>query len=123
MVAVQQVKRAFKALAIAFSVLLGLASTPCMAESSLQSGTADAPARATAHLDFRVTILPSIGMSIGAAGARVQANYGAVTVQQEDAQGWDGRSPSTSVRLQHERQVVDRTVQVASSGMLTIATP
>lgn len=112
----------------AAALLLGMALAPaCRADSSLQSGPPGGGAlSASAHLDFRVTVLPSLSMSTLASGVRIQANSGVLTLQRGEMRAGDGRAPATSAQLQPHRQVVDtsmRTTAFAAGDLVTIASP
>ncbi len=112
----------------ATALLVGLALAPaCQADSSLQSGPAGGGAlSASAHLDFRVTVLSSLAMSTLAGGVRIQANSGVLTLQRSAMGTGDGRAPTTSTQLQPHRQVVDtsmRTLAYAAGDLITIASP
>lgn len=99
-------------------------STDSHAESSLQTGAG--ALRAAAHLDFRVTILPSMGLTMDGRQVRIAANSGSITVQHDQASSWDGRSPTSSSMLQHDRQLVDKALLLAQSelpSLITIAAP
>ena len=112
----------------AAALLLGMALAPaCRADSSLQSGPPGGGAlSASAHLDFRVTVLPSLSMSTLASGVRIQANSGVLTLQRGEMRAGDDRAPATSAQLQPHRQVVDtsmRTTAFAAGDLVTIASP
>ena len=112
----------------AAALLLGMALAPaCRADSSLQSGPPGGGAlSASAHLDFRVTVLPSLSMSTLASGVRIQANSGVLTLQRGEMRAGDGRAPAASAQLQPHRQVVDtsmRTTAFAAGDLVTIASP
>jgi hypothetical protein len=114
----------------AAALLLGMALAPtCRADSSLQSAApGGGPLSASAHLDFRVTVLASLALSAQASGVRVQGNSGVLTLQRgaSTSDGGDGRAPVTSVQLQPHRQVVDTalgTPGFARGDLVTIASP
>ena len=112
----------------ATALLLGLALAPaCRADSSLQSGPPGGGAlSASAHLDFRVTVLPTLSMSTLANGVRIQANSGVLTLQRDSIGAGDGRAPTTSTQLQPRRRVVDtsmRSTAFAAGDLITIASP
>ncbi|MDE2629047.1 MAG: hypothetical protein KGL99_18015 [Burkholderiales bacterium] len=112
----------------AAALLLGLALAPvCRADSSLQSGAPGGAAlSASAHLDFRVTVLPSLSMSTLASVVRIRANSGALTLQRDQIGAADGPVRATSAQLQPHRQVVDtsmRSTAFAAGDRITIASP
>lgn len=114
------------ALSCAAFALAGLAA-PCGAESvQLQGLPTDSRLSATAHVDFRVVVLPTLALSIQAQGWRVQGNSGMLTLQTDAAATTDGTTPGTSMRLGARRRAIDATLQAtsASSGnIVTIAAP
>lgn len=85
-----------------------------------------APVSASAHLDFRITVLPSLGLALSAQGLRVQGSGGALTVQGNTGSAWDGSAPSRSVQLRAPRQLIDTTIptsQFGANALITIASP
>ena len=99
---------------------------PCRAESTFASASpGGGPLTATAHLDFRVIVLPSLGLSTQASGVRIQGNSGVLTVQRGPSEAWDGQAPASSAQLQLRARVVDRLLQTpASAGdLITVASP
>ena len=109
-------------------LLLGLAlhSVP-RAESTLHpAASGGGPISASAHLDFRVTVLPSLALSAQPEGVRIQANSGVLTLQRDARGAWDGRAPTGSVQLRPRHQVIDTSVQTsafAAGELITIASP
>ena len=123
-------------LSIGHRVLLGaaplllaaaLAPMACRADSTLQSASpTGGPVTASAHLDFRVTILPSLALSTQAGSVRIQGNSGALTLQRDTSDAWDGRAPNGSAQLRPRRQVIDAAMHpsaFAGSDLITIASP
>jgi len=99
---------------------------PCRAESTFASASpGGGPLTATAHLDFRVIVQPSLGLSTQASGVRIQGNSGVLTVQRGTSDAWDGQAPTSSAQLQPRARVVDRLLQTpASAGdLITVASP
>lgn len=84
------------------------------------------PLSASAHLDFRITILPSLALSMQGQGLHVQGNGGVLTLQSNSAQAWDGRAPVRSVQLRPRQQLVDIAIPAAQfdrATLITIAAP
>lgn len=84
------------------------------------------PVSASAHLDFRITILPSMGLALSAQGMRVQGSGGALTLQGSPASAWDGLAPNRSLQLRAPRQFIDTTIpsgQFGANALITIASP
>jgi hypothetical protein len=96
-------------------------------DSTFKTAPAGAgPLSATAHLDFRVTILPSLGLALQGQGLRVQGNSGPLTLQSNNASSWDGRAPSSSVQLRPRLQVIDAAIPAAqfnNGALITLAAP
>lgn len=116
------------ALAFAGSLLLSLALMhPSHAESTVQAGTAaGAAVSASAHLNFRVTVLPSLTMSMLGSAVHVQGNAGALVLQHEQRNDWDGRAPASSWQLRQHHQVIDTVLSNTSSvgsTLVTLAAP
>jgi hypothetical protein len=97
------------------------------AESTLQTAASGTGAvSAPAHLDFRVTVLPSLGLSLQPGGVRIQANSGVLTLQRDARSAWDGRAPTGSLQLRPRHQVTDTSMQAsafAGGELVTIASP
>ncbi|MEQ1803895.1 MAG: hypothetical protein ABL900_00810 [Burkholderiaceae bacterium] len=94
-------------------------------DSSLKTAGAG-PVSASAHLDFRITILPSLGLSMHSHGLRVQGSGTPLTLQSNAGLAWDGRAPMRSVALRPQRQVIDTSIPAGefhSAGLVTIAAP
>jgi uncharacterized protein (DUF2345 family) len=104
---------------LAFFLLLSVIAPACRAESALQSSSPrHGPIAASAQLDFRITVLPSLSLAAQAGGLRVQANSGTLTMQR------DGASASTQLRPSH--RVVDaelRSPALDAGERITIASP
>ena len=100
---------------------------PCRADSTLLTASpTSGPLTASAHLDFRVTVLPSLALSTQATGVRIQGNSGVLTVQRSPSDAWDGRAPTGSAQLRPRHQVIDtsmHTSDFAGSDLITIASP
>ena len=114
---------------LAAPLLLAAAFVPdARADSTLQSAAAGSgPISASAHLDFRITVLPSFGLAIKpGGGVRVQGNSGALTLQRDHSEAWDGRAPNTSSQVRPRHQVIDTAVPtptLAGTDRITIASP
>jgi hypothetical protein len=81
---------------------------------------------ASAHLDFRITILPSLGLALSPQGLRVQGSGGSLTLQGDVASARDGMAPNRSVQLRAPRQFIDTTLpvrQFSGDALITIAAP
>ena len=116
--------------AVRFGAVLLLAvglHSAARAESALLSAPPGGGAiSASAHLDFRVTVLPSLALSTHAAGVRIQANSGVLTLQHDARGAWNGRAPAASAQLRPRHQVIDTTMQAsafAGSELITVASP
>ena len=100
---------------------------PCRAESTVQSAPAGGGTlTASAHLNFRITVLPSFGLSTIGTGVRIQGNSGMLTLQRSQNDAWDGRAPAGSIQLRPRHQVIDTSMHVSSFGgsnLITIASP
>lgn len=95
---------------------------PCRADATLQVSTSgNGRLSASAHVDFRITVLPSLGLSAQAGGLRVQGNSGVMTLQRGPREA--GKAPTTRTQLQPKRQVVDTELLAAGSELVTIASP
>ena len=118
----RRMKRCAAGLALAFGFLpLGRTDS---AFKSAPSGSG--PISATAHLDFRVTVLPTLALSMQPLGLRVQGSSGVLTVQSNLNQAWDGRAPDSSIQLRPQRRVIDASIpvsQFSSGALITIAAP
>lgn len=97
------------------------------AESTLQTAAPGSGAiSASAHLDFRVTVLPSLALSAQPSGVRIQANGGVLTLQRDARGAWDGRAPTGSEQLRPRHRVIDTSMHTsvfAGSELITIASP
>jgi hypothetical protein len=110
----------------AASLLLAMALAPsCRADATLQvTASGRGPLSASAHVDFRITVLPSLGLSAQASGLRIQGNSGVLTLQRGPREA--GTAPTVSTALRPHRQVTDISLlasAVASSELVTIASP
>jgi hypothetical protein len=112
----------------AVPLLLAAALVPtCYADSTLQTAAAGhGPITASAHLDFRITVLPSLALSTHGSGVRIQANGGTLTMQRDARDAWDGRAPMASAQLQPRHRVIDTGIPASVSDrgdLVTIASP
>lgn len=105
----------------------GVLLTSSHADSTLRASTANAgPLTASAHLNFRITVLPSLALSSAGPALRAQGNSGVLTLQRSQLDESDGRAPVGSAQLRPHRQVVDvmlRTSSFGGSNLITIASP
>lgn len=121
--------RATRGLSAFAGLLLAAALVPqAHAESALLNGTAGAgPLNASAHLNFRITVLPSLGLATQAGGGmRVQGNSGALTVQRDHSESSEGRAPDTSTQMRPRSRVIDTALPaptLAGADRITIALP
>ena len=99
----------------------------CQAGSAFESAhPSGSPARATTHLDFRITVLPALALQITPERVRVEANSGAISMQHELASGsTDGQRPGRSAQLQSHREIVVHEFHPAPgrAEILTVASP
>ncbi len=118
--------RVYRLGAIAGLLAAALVS-PCHADSALRSASGGSGAiSGSAHLDFRITVLPSLSLSAQGAGYRVQGNSGVLTLQHSRVGAEDGRAPANSAQLSPRRQVVDTALRTASpdtGDLVTVASP
>ena len=100
---------------------------PCRAQATLQGAPgASGAATASARLDFRITVLPSLSLSTQATGVRAQGNSGVLTLQHSRTDADDGRAPIGSSQLAPRRQVVDaaeRSSRADGVNLITVASP
>lgn len=118
----QRTKRCAAALALLVG-FLPLGRTDSTFKTAPAGG---ASVSASAHLDFRITILPSLGLALSPQGLRVQGSGGALTVQSNAASAWDGAAPNRSFQLRAPRQLIDTTLpagQFSGNALITIAAP
>lgn len=112
-------RRQAASICAAWAALAAMWCQPAAAESSLRSGAG--PISASAHLDFRVTVLPSLSLALRADGAVVRANEGRVYLVGEAAQGGTRAfAVPRGVRVTDEVLERDR---LAGSALVTIASP
>ena len=113
--------------ALAALLIGAAAASTCRADSQLQSVPAGRGAlSASAHLDLRVTVAPSLALSVQAQGVQVRGNAGALTVQRGRGGLVDGAAPSSSMQLRPRTPVIDATLPGATShgsSLVTIAAP
>ncbi len=112
----------------ALLLLIGAAlAMHARADSQLQTAPpAGRALAATAHLDFRVTVLPSLALSMQPGGLRVQGNGGALTVQRSLRDAPDGSAPSSHALLRPRHQVIDSALPqsgLRGAELVTIASP
>ncbi len=108
--------------------LLGAAAAShCRADSQWLS---DAPAGralgASAHIDFKVTVLPSLSLSMQGTGLRIQGNGGGLTVQASPRGAAEGSAPSSHAQLRPRHQVIDTSMSQSGfngAAMVTVASP
>ena len=109
-------------------LLIGAAAAPtCRADSQVRSAPASrGPLSASAHVDFRVTVLPSLALSMQAQGAQVRGNAGVLTIQSSRSDIDDGAAPSSSLQLRPRNLVIDTALPrpaILASDIVTIASP
>ena len=111
---------------VALMLAIGLSSVS-HAEAALQTSSSSGRSlNASAHLDFRITVLPVLALSAQTSGLRIQGNGGALTVQRDPVDRWDGRAPDSSIQMRPRGQVVDSAVHASTFGpgdLITIASP
>lgn len=107
-------------------LLTGLVAN-CRADSALQPGSAaGAGIGASAHLDIRVVVLPSLALSMQAAGWRAQGNSGALTLQRGTADAADASRLGASLQVSPRRRAIDTSMPVttvAGGNLITVASP
>lgn len=107
-------------------LLMGAAAaSSSRADSQLQSTPGRGALSASAHLVFRVTVLPSLALSMQAQGAQILGNAGVLTVQYSSGEPVDGALPSSTTQLRPRHIVVDTALPRGTSGqeLVTIAAP
>ena len=113
--------------ALAVLLIGAAAASTCRADSQVRSAPASgAPLSASAHLDFRVTVLPSLSLSMQAQGAQVRGNAGVLTIQSSRSDVDGSAAPSTSLQLRPRNLVVDTALPrsaILANDVLTIASP
>jgi hypothetical protein len=80
-------------------VLLALATSGHAESTRRQGSPAGSAVNASARLDFRVVVRPSIELTMQAKGWRAQGNSGALTIQRSTVRPMDGRLPGAGVQL------------------------
>jgi hypothetical protein len=112
--------------AVALALLAG-ACAACRADASVRTAAAGSGAlSASAHLDFIVTVLPSLALSSLSTGVRVQSNLSALSVQRSALGAADGQPPSATLTLPYTHRGVDASVpapSAAGTDVLTVASP
>lgn len=107
-------------------LLIGAAAaSTCRAESQARSA-GQGPMSASAHIDFRVTVLPSLALSMRAQGAQVRGNTGVLTLQSSRSGVDDGVTPGSSQQLRPRNLVIDTALPrsaVGTGDVVTIASP
>ena len=113
--------------ALAVLLIGAAAASTCRADSQARSAPASrGPLSASAHLDFRVTVLPSLALSMQAQGAQVRGNAGVLTVQSSRSNVDGGAAPSSSLQLRPRNLVVDTALprsSILANDVVTIASP
>ena len=107
-------------------LLIGAAvASSSRADSQLRSTPGRGALSASAHLVFRVTVLPSLALSIQAEGAQILGNAGVLTVQHSSGVPVDGEAPSSSTQVRPRHIVVDAALPRGSRGQefVTVAAP
>jgi len=96
-------------------LLLALSLVPAAhAGSTLQAAASTGgPVTASAQLNFRITVEPTLALSTRGTGMRIQGNSGVLTLQ---------RGPDAGVQLHPRHGVVDTSIG-APNGLVTIASP
>lgn len=108
------------------ALLIGAAAAASSrADSQLQSTPGRGALSASAHLDFRVNVLPSLALSMQPQGAQILGNAGVLTVQRSSGEPVDGQAPSSSTQLLPRHFVIDTALPRVTSGqeLVTIAAP
>jgi hypothetical protein len=100
-------------------LLLGATAPACRAESALQSASLrHGLIAASAQIDFRITVLPSLSLATQASGVRIQGNSGVLTLQRD--------APSASTQLRPSHRVVNTELRASALGAgerITVASP
>ena len=107
-------------------LLIGAAvASSSRAESQLQSTLGRGALSASAHLGFRVTVLPSLALSMQAQGAQILGNAGVLTVQYSSGEPVDGAAPTRSTQMRPRHIVVDSALPRGTRGQefVTLAAP
>lgn len=101
------------------------AASTCRAETQVRSAS-QGPMSASAHVDFRVTVRPSLALSMWPQGALVRGNAGVLTLQSSRSGVDDGATPGSSQQLRPRNLVIERTMSrsaVEAGDLVTIASP
>ena len=107
-------------------LLIGAAvASSSRADSQLQSTPGGGALSASSHLVFRVTVLPSLALSMQAQGAQILGNAGVLTVQYSSGAPVDGAAPSRSTQIRPRHVVVDAALPRGTNGqeLVTLAAP
>ena len=109
------------------AVSFGLLSTVglCHAATAFQNSTGHIRP-ASAHLDFRIVILPSMGLVLRDGRYVVQGNGGQMMLQTSMNNENDGSAPASAVSLKPHREVVTHTEMASSfagTDLVTLAAP
>ena len=107
-------------------LLIGAAvASSSRADSQLQSTPGGGALSASAQLVFRVTVLPSLALSVQAQGAQILGNAGVLTVQYSSSERVDGAAPSRSTQMRPRHTVVDTALPRGTHGQefVTLAAP
>ena len=107
-------------------LLMGAAlASSSRADSQLQSTPDRGALSVSAHLVFRVTVLPSLALSMQAQGAKILGNAGVLTVQHSSGGPIDGEAPSISTQMRPRHVVVDTALPRGARGkeFVTVAAP
>lgn len=114
-------------IALALLLIGAVAASTCRADSQVRSTPASGgPLSASAHVDFRVTVLPSLALSMQAQGAQVRGNAGVLTVQSSRSDTDDGAAPSSSRQLRPRNLVIDTALPraaILANDVVTVASP
>ena len=113
--------------ALAVLLIGAAAASTCRADSQVRSAPASrGPLSVSAHVDFRLTVLPSLALSMQAQGAQVRGNTGVLTIQSSRSDVDDGAAPSSSLQLRPRNWVIDTALPrgaILASDIVTIASP
>lgn len=114
-------------ISLALLMIGAAAASICRADSEVRSAPVSrGPLSASAHVDFRVTVLPSLALSMQAQGAQVRGNAGVLTVQSSRSDTDDGAAPSSSRQLRPRNLVIDTALPraaILANDVVTVASP